>query len=163
MSGTLQFDHYKVLGVPREASTKDIKRAYRQRVKLCHPDRNASPQAAAMFHAVHKAYEALHDADRRAAYDQGTCHRTFSTHTARPVASPPRPVRRTYHADAERDVPVGRFAFWGLHATGLCFSVALIGGILVGITFFAWPLYTLALCIPGMVVLPDSWAGLRMK
>lgn len=161
MAEPLLFDHYRVLGVTRDATAKEIKRAYRERVKLCHPDRNASPQAATMFHAVHKAYEALHDAERRAAYDQGVRYKAHTNAPPRPAQ--PRPTRRTIHVDEERDVPMNRFAFFGLHATGLCFSLALIGGILVGVTFFAWPYYTLVLCIPGMVVLPDSWTGLRMK
>ena len=56
---------------------------------------------------------------------------------------------------------MNRFAYVGLHVTGLCFGVVLISGILIGVTFFNWPIFTLLLCIAGIVVIPDSIAGLR--
>ena len=53
MENPLRYDHYKVLSVPRDATHERIKRAYRERVKDWHPDRNPSPRAAAVFQAVH--------------------------------------------------------------------------------------------------------------
>ncbi len=64
-------DYYDVLGVSRGASADDIKKAYRRKAKELHPDRNAdNPQAEAQFKEVNEAYDALKDADKKAAYDR---------------------------------------------------------------------------------------------
>jgi len=70
MDRALRYDHYKVLGVPRDATPKEIKRAYRERVKQWHPDKNLSDRAPEVFHALHDAYLTLSDASARAAYDE---------------------------------------------------------------------------------------------
>jgi len=62
---------YDLLGVPRTASTEDIKCAFRQCAKNLHPDRNKDdPQAAEKFKAVRAAYEVLMDPHKRSIYDQ---------------------------------------------------------------------------------------------
>ncbi len=158
MQGSLRYDHYRVLGVPRDATAKEIKRAYRERVKYCHPDRNPSPQAATLFHAVHQAYEELHDPERRRGYDERLLHyRSASAQRPQPQAD------RKRYTTRDQDLPVNRFAFVGLHITGLCFGVVLVMGILIGITFLSWPTYTVVLCLPGLAVIPDSIAGIRVK
>ncbi len=63
-------DYYGVLGVPREASQDDIKRAYRRLARKYHPDVSKEPQAEERFKEVQEAYEVLRDAEKRAAYDQ---------------------------------------------------------------------------------------------
>ncbi|HQW07113.1 MAG: J domain-containing protein [Flavobacteriales bacterium] len=158
MSETIRYDHYKVLGVERSASLRQIKQAYRALVKRCHPDRNPAPQAASLFHAVHRAYEELSDPVRRRNYDERLRHyRPLTTCAAPPV----RPHSTNYRT--ARDRPVNRFAFIGLHITGLCFGVTLVTGILLGITFFAWPSFTLVFCALGLAIIPDSLSGLRLK
>jgi DnaJ-class molecular chaperone len=65
-------DPYTVLGVPRTASEKDIKSAYRKLAKAYHPDQNQDdPKAQAKFAEVSSAYDFLSDAPRRAQYDRG--------------------------------------------------------------------------------------------
>lgn len=159
MRGSLRYDHYRVLGIMRDASTHQVKKAYRERVKLCHPDRNGSPEAARQFQAVQEAYETLRDGELRRTYDALL---SGYRHVQPPPAdgSPPRAQGGERYA-TRGDRPVNRFAFIGLHVTGLCFGVILITGILVGITFLDWPLYLLVFCLPGIVVIPDSLAGLR--
>src|SRR6266705_3020875 len=65
-------DYYEVLGVSREASKDDIKRAYRRLAKKYHPDLNKDDPKAAeeKFKQVSEAYEALIDDDKRRIYDQ---------------------------------------------------------------------------------------------
>jgi molecular chaperone DnaJ len=62
-------DHYSTLGVSRNASTEDIKRAYRQLARQYHPDANRDPGAADRFKSVTRAYEVLSDPEKRRRYD----------------------------------------------------------------------------------------------
>jgi molecular chaperone DnaJ len=64
-------DYYTVLGLGRDASEEDIKKAYRKLAMKHHPDRNPDDKAAEeKFKEAKEAYEVLSDAKKRAAYDQ---------------------------------------------------------------------------------------------
>lgn len=64
-------DPYLLLGVPRDASDEDLKRAYRQKARESHPDATGGDAATeARFHEVSLAYEVLRDQDRRARHDR---------------------------------------------------------------------------------------------
>jgi len=65
-------DPYTILGVPRSASEKEIKSAYRKLAKELHPDANKdNPKAADRFSEVTRAYDLLSDKDKRAQFDRG--------------------------------------------------------------------------------------------
>lgn len=63
-------DHYEALGLGSGASLADIKKAFRQKAALHHPDRNTAANASARFREVQQAYEVLSDGVRREAYDE---------------------------------------------------------------------------------------------
>ncbi len=64
-------DYYADLGVSRDASAEDIKRAYRKAARRLHPDVNPGPEAEEQFKKISQAYDVLSDADKRRSYDMG--------------------------------------------------------------------------------------------
>lgn len=63
-------DYYEILGVAKNSSSEEIKKAYRRKALEWHPDRNKSEGATTKFKEINKAYEVLSDPQKRQTYDQ---------------------------------------------------------------------------------------------
>jgi molecular chaperone DnaJ len=73
-------DYYKILGVGKNASDEEIKKAYRKLARQYHPDRNpGDKKAEERFKEISQAHDVLSDPDKRKAYDRGTGPFGFAT------------------------------------------------------------------------------------
>ncbi|MEY4325279.1 MAG: hypothetical protein RIS24_1450, partial [Verrucomicrobiota bacterium] len=71
MAASNKRDYYEVLGVERDATPEQMKKAYRKLAVQYHPDKNpGNKEAEEKFKELGEAYEALNDPQKRAAYDQ---------------------------------------------------------------------------------------------
>ncbi|XP_020809339.1 dnaJ protein homolog 1-like [Drosophila serrata] len=63
-------DYYKILDIERNASSEEVKKAYKRMARRYHPDKNDHPQAEEQFKEVAAAYEILSDKEKREIYDK---------------------------------------------------------------------------------------------
>lgn len=89
-------DYYLILGVPRNATPRGIRKAFLQQAKACHPDRTGSDKTSP-FRDVAEAYEVLSDPERRRRYDSG-----LRPPPVRPIPAEPPPPRTTAPPAAPR-------------------------------------------------------------
>ena len=85
-------DYYKILGVGKNATDEEIKKAYRKLARKYHPDRNpGDKQAEERFKEISQAHDVLSDPDKRKEYDRGGMFAGFPVRRTwlRPVRSSP--------------------------------------------------------------------------
>uniref|UniRef100_A0A8C2BEK1 DnaJ heat shock protein family (Hsp40) member B12a n=1 Tax=Cyprinus carpio TaxID=7962 RepID=A0A8C2BEK1_CYPCA len=86
-------DYYEILGVSKEASEEDLKKAYRKLALKFHPDKNHAPGATEAFKAIGNAYAILSNPEKRRQYDVYGEEKAHPTHR-----------HRTYHRNFEADI-----------------------------------------------------------
>lgn len=84
-------DYYRLLGVQKDASDEEIKKAYRRQALRYHPDKNKSPGAEEKFKEIAEAYDVLSDKKKRDFYDlhgeEGRSAESFKTRMRIPLTS----------------------------------------------------------------------------
>lgn len=107
-------DHYDVLGISSSATQEEIKKAYREKVRFWHPDRNKSEEAHERIVEINRAYEVLSNPEERRYYDfyrAGASHNS-SEHNYTNYEPPPyQPKRGTYKQERRFSANWGRVAF----------------------------------------------------
>jgi molecular chaperone DnaJ len=112
-TATAKIDYYELLGVPRKASVKDIRAAYRKLARKYHPDLNPGDKSAEeKFKQIQEAYEVLSDSKKRQMYDQ------FGFNAPGPGGMPP--PGAGYGGVSPEDIhfDFGGFDFGGAPGTG---------------------------------------------
>lgn len=92
-------DLYSILGVPRQATADEVKKAYRKLARELHPDVNPSKEAPKRFAEVQKAYEILSDDAKRQTYDQFGTDAFDASGAAHPRPSRPRNAKASVSVD----------------------------------------------------------------
>ncbi|KAM8752176.1 dnaJ homolog subfamily B member 9a [Acanthopagrus schlegelii] len=72
-------DYYDILGVPKDATERQIKKAFHRLAMKYHPDKNNSPDAEVRFREIAEAYETLSDETRRLEYEQSGVNSAYFT------------------------------------------------------------------------------------
>jgi len=100
-------DYYKILGVAKNATAEQIRRAYRKLAKEYHPDHNPGKETWAneKFKEINEAYEVLSNAEKKAAYDA----RYAQAQTTRKPHRPTQPTQKGFPEWAKVAVGVGGF------------------------------------------------------
>lgn len=127
-------DYYHILGVEKNATDDDIKKAYRGLAKDLHPDVNSSPQAAIEFHEINEAYLVLSDLEKRTAYDSGGAFNKprFTEEGLREILRRQRhPFTREYQFQSQNQYPPTDYKANEKFATllnilSMCFALTLI-------------------------------------
>ncbi|PZD71818.1 Chaperone protein DnaJ [Acaryochloris thomasi RCC1774] len=117
--------YYKLLGLSPTASEDDVRRAYRQKSKLYHPDTTELPleKAAEQFQKLKEAYTTLSNAEARRHYD-----RQFRPPVPRRTAAP---VSQSVHLNAQQR-PLSPGEVFALFLLGITFLVCLVLALVVG-------------------------------
>ncbi len=173
-------NYYDILGIPVHATGEDIKKAFRAKAKLFHPDVNNSPEAGRLFQLMNEAYEILSNESRRYLYDLklkynietktrifGTNHpsKKYGTHRKRDphfhykwgsfAAN-----HRREHYDMRKRNP---FVYYSVFVLGLFFGF-LLSMITIGfVSYRLWNPAFLLFLIPGVIIINGAWNGLSGK
>ncbi|XP_048022100.1 dnaJ homolog subfamily C member 18 isoform X2 [Chanodichthys erythropterus] len=98
-------DFYEILGVPKDASDEDLKKAYRKLALRFHPDKNCAPGATDAFKAIGNAYAVLSNPEKRQQYDE--CGDQGPAETSSQTSAQPRHAyghHRSFSRDFEADI-----------------------------------------------------------
>jgi hypothetical protein len=175
------YDFYKILEVTRDASPDDIKRAYRTKAKLVHPDVNNSPKANEVFAVVTEAYEVLSDDQKRYLHDVKLNYidsaRTEAERKKQYYGSSVKNDSYTnfhydwnsfekaaYREKTDEDYYKKSPFFYNLFfASGMFLGFIIISVTVIGTMRNYWPFPFILICIPGIILVREGWRGILKK
>ncbi|MEO6903159.1 MAG: DnaJ domain-containing protein [Bacteroidia bacterium] len=169
------YNYYKILDIARTATTDDVKRAYRSKAKVMHPDVNNSPKANELFLIINEAYEVLLDANKRYLHDlrldyvdkskaellykkqyYGSSTKKGATNSAESNAAWKEKSESYYYKKS----PVMYNLFF---ASGMFVGFLIIFVIFIGIYKNVWHFWTIIIAIPGIILIKEGWSGITHK
>lgn len=173
-------NYYIILGVTRSATEEEIKKAYRSKAKLYHPDVNKSAKANELFQLINEAQDVLLDEQKRAMYDLKLKYGTTSNaykERARQYEKPKSQANyqsKNFHYDWQsfnttfrnrngnpmpsNASPLMQFL---LYTFGLIVGVIIIGICIWGISQNIKPFAFVIVAIPGVILVRDGWNALN--
>jgi curved DNA-binding protein CbpA len=175
------YDYYKILEVPRDASTEDIRKAYRNKAKLVHPDVNDSPKAHEVFTVVSEAYEVLTDDNKRYLHDVKLGYIDDLKADAERKkhyygSSVKNDTYTNFHYDwnsfekagyrerTDEDYYKRSPFFYNLFfASGMMIGFIIIMVTLIGTFKRYWPFPFILVSVPGFILVREGWRGMMRK
>lgn len=177
------YDYYKILDIPRDASLEAIKKAYRKKAKLVHPDVNKSVKATEVFAVVSEAFEVLSDerrrylhdiklnyadqtraeAERKKQYYGSSVKNDTYTNT---VSHSPRQVHPDNVHPELSDEDYYKRAPWLYNlffACGMFIGFILMVVAILGSYRRLWPLPFILVALPGFILVREGWKGILGK
>lgn len=175
-------DYYKILGVPSYATDEEIKKAYRNKAKLYHPDVNKTSQAHELFALINEAYSILIDPDQRRKYDLKVAYGSYFKASHFHTKEQDKRHHHHHHHSAHnfnyntkgfntRSKYSHRnpYQFNGIKFSPLIYNLFFASGMFVGfliifitaISIFVgiWPFVFVAFAIPGIILVREGWRG----
>lgn len=174
-------NYYEILGVASTANTDEIRKAFRAKAKLLHPDVSSAPNANEKFRQVNEAYEVLTDVQRRYLFDLqlGSLLQKEQARKVHPKTYGSAKTRQNFHYDWES---ISRAAYarkqqkereeenYLFRATGTMLQFLYVFGmfmgfVVTGITVWAiwlgfWPAISVLAATPGIFMVKEGWQGI---
>ncbi len=177
------YDYYKILDIPRTASLDDIKKAYRLKAKLVHPDVNNSPKANEVFAVVSEAYDVLCDEQKRYLHDVKLNYidaekinaekkrQYYGSSLKNDSFSNPTNANFNYdwnsfsqyaykektEEDYYKQSPVLYNLFF---ASGMSLGLGIIGVTIFGTLEHYWPFPFVLISVAGFILVREGWKGI---
>jgi len=174
------YDYYKILEISRNASAEDIKKAYRNKAKLVHPDVNNSPKANEVFAVVNQAYAVLTDDQKRYLHDVQLGHiddvKTEATRKKHYYGSSKKNdsytnfnydwngFKAAYREKTDEDYYKQSPFFYNLFFTsGMVIGVIIIIITVTGTFNHFWPSPFILMSVCGFILVREGWRGIMRK
>lgn len=175
------YDFYKILEIPRDANLEVIKKAYRSKAKLVHPDVNNSPKAHEVFTIVTEAYKVLSDEQKRYIYDikmdyidaaktnaerkkiyygSSVKNNTYSNFHYDWISFDKIAHRKKTDEDYYKRSP---FFYNSFFASGMFLGFLIIAVTFIGTLKHFWPFPFILICLPGLILVREGWRGIMKK
>ncbi len=165
------YNYYKILGVSETASVDEIKRAYREKAKLCHPDINPSEKAHEVFALLNTAHSTLTDAAKREMYDLKLNYQLFDFKSATTKQRDTRAynyVKRQYQkVEKEEQFEPNDTLFYSFFSVGTVCGLAFVSIPGIGYYMGFWhPILLFPLILGGVIMrdgIKELAAGIRQN